>query len=398
MIGFTPTDEQRMLVETVRRFVREEIIPAEDELDPDAGALPADVHRRLTAKTRAMGLWAWDAPADVGGPGLDLVTQTLLAIEMAQHRGGLYTPCYGVFGGAGLAHLYEASEDQKQRYLYPTLRGEMHGFFALSEPSGGSDPARAIRTKAVRDGADWVLNGSKLWISNVVGADYGIVVARTGPGRNGLTSFIVDVDAPGFTLVRVVKTLRRVHEATELTFEDVRVPDANRLGPEGAGFTLAAARLARQRIPYAAGCLGVAIAAHERAVEYAKIRETFGRTLASQQGIQWMLVDNEIDLRNARSAVLEAAAKADGGADFRADAAIAKIVASEAASRVVDRSMQIHGGLGVAQDLPFERWYREMRIRRIGEGPNEVQRMIVARELLGSAARTSARTAQGDGE
>ena len=393
MIGFTPSDEQQMLIDTVRRFVREEILPAEDDLEPDAESLPDDVRRRLTDKVKAMGLWAWDAPEEDGGPGLDTVTQSLLAIEMAQHRGGLYTPCYGVFGGGGLAHLYEANEDQKRRYLYPTLRGEMHGFFALSEPSGGSDPARAIRTKAVRDGDDWIINGSKLWISDVVGAAYGIVVARTGEGRNGITSFIVDADTPGFTLVRVVKTLRKVYEATELTFEDVRVPDENRLGPEGAGFTLAAARLARNRIPYAAGCVGVAIAAHEKAVEYAKIRETFGRTLASQQGIQWMLVDNEMDIRMARNAVLEAAAKADSGEDFRTEAAIAKITASEAGSRVVDRSMQIHGGLGMAVDFPFERWYREMRIRRVGEGPNEVQRMIIARELLGSAAQTSARSA-----
>jgi len=382
MIDFTPTDEQRALVDTVRRFVQNEIVPVEHDLDPDAGQLPGEVHTRLAKRVEQMGLHAWDAPAEVGGPGLDTVTKVLLAIEMSQHRAGLYAPCYGVFGGAGLAHLYEASEDQKERYLYPTLRGERSGFFALSEPSGGSDPARAIRTTAVRDGDDWVLNGGKLWISGAEHADYGIVVARTGPGREGITSFIVDVDMPGFTVNRIVHTLRTTYPATELGLENVRVPDSNRLGEVGQGFTLAAARLVRQRIPYAAGCIGVAVAAHRLAVEYAKNRETFGKALAQQQGIQWMLVDNEVDLRISRLLVLEAAAKADAGEDVRTEAAVGKLFATEAASRVVDRSMQIHGGLGVAKELPFERWYREMRIRRIGEGPNEVQRMLIARHVL----------------
>ncbi|WP_019631451.1 acyl-CoA dehydrogenase family protein [Actinomadura atramentaria] len=387
MIDFVPTDEQTMLVDAVRRFVRDEIVPLEQDLDPDAGSLPPADHARLAAKVEQLGLTAWDAPAEVGGPGLDTVTRTLLAIEMAQHRGGLYTPCYGVFGGAGLAQLYEAGEDLRERYLYPTLRGERHGFFALTEPSGGSDPARAVRTKAVRDGDEWVINGSKTFISGVVGADYGIVVCRTGSGRAGLTSFVVDADTPGFTVHRVIPTLRRVAVPTELSFTDVRVPDANRLGEVGQGFRLAATRLERQRIVYAAGCVGVAVAAQRMAVEYAKIRETFGRTLAEHQGVQWMLVDSELDLRSARLLLLEAAAAADRGERARAGIALAKMAATEAASRVVDRAIQIHGALGVAADLPLERWYREMRIRRIGEGPTETQRMVVARELLGDAAR-----------
>lgn len=387
MIGFSPTEEQQSLVDTVRRFVQTEIVPLESDLDPDAGELPREVHDRLVARVEQMGLRHWDAPAEVGGPGLDSVTQVLLAMEMSQHRAGLYAPCYGVFGGAGLAHLYEATEDQKERYLYPTLRGERRGFFALSEPSGGSDPARAVQTSAVREGDEWVLNGTKLWISSADRADYGIVVARTGAGRRGITSFIVDVDTPGFSVRRIVHTLRSTHPATELGLEDVRVPDENRLGEVGQGFELAATRLVHQRIPYAANCLGPAIAAHRMAVAYAKVRETFGKLLSEQQGIQWMLVDNEVDLRTARLLILDAAAKADEGADVRTEAAVAKLYASEAASRVIDRSMQIHGGLGVAKDFPFERWYREMRIRRIGEGPSEVQKMLITRHVLGGSAR-----------
>lgn len=388
-MDFRPTDVQHELVNLVRRFVRDEIAPLEAELPPDAGALPAADAARLRARVEQMGLMNWDAPEEVGGPGLDVVSQTLLAIEMSQHRAGLYTPCYGVFGGAGLAHLYEATEQIKQRYLYPTLAGHRRGFFALSEATGGSDPARAVRTKAVRDGSDWIIDGNKMWISGVENSDYGIVVARTGEGREGLTTFVVDKDAPGLTVVRTIPSLRKVEEPTELHFDGVRIPDDQRLSEVGKGFGAAAHRLVKQRIPYAASCVGVAIAAHRLAVDWVKIRETFGKPLAQQQGVQWMLVDNETDIVTARLLVLDAAQRADHGEDVTAAAAMAKFYATEAAGRVVDRSMQLHGGMGVAAEMPFERWFREMRIRRIGEGPNEVQRMLVARSLLGQHATAS---------
>jgi alkylation response protein AidB-like acyl-CoA dehydrogenase len=308
-----------------------------------------------------------------------------MSIEMSQHRAGLYAPCYGTFGGAGLAQLYEANEDQKERYLYPTLRGEKRGFFALTEPSGGSDPARAIRTTAVQDGDDWILNGEKTFISGADRADYGITFARTDPslGRGGITCFIIDTDMPGFKVRRVIHTLRSSHYATELEFVNLRVPSINILGELNQGFAIANDRLSRNRIPYAAGCLGVAIRAQEMAVDYAGTRETFGEPLANRQAIQWMLVDNELEIRQARWLTLEAAAAADRGVPFRTEAAMAKLVASEVGSRVVDRAMQIHGGYGVTKDLPLERWFREMRIRRIGEGASEIQRLIIARNLLG---------------
>jgi acyl-CoA dehydrogenase len=336
-----------------------------------------------------MGLYGLGIPAEYGGPDIDLMTSTLIAIEMSQHRAGLYAPCYGTFGGAGLAQLFEATDEQKEQYLFPTLRGEKRGFFGLSEPSGGSDPARAIQTKAERDGDDWIINGGKLWISGADKADYGLVFARTDKdkGRNGVTCFIVDTDNPGFHVRRVVHTLRSAHYATELQFEDMRIPHANILGEVNKGFAIASHRLTRQRIPYAAGCLGVAIKAQEMALEYVPQRETFGAPLSSRQAIQWMLVDNEIDIKQATWITLEAAAKADNGEGFRKEAALAKLVATEAGGRVVDRCMQMFGGLGVAKDLPLERWFREMRIRRIGEGPSEVQRHVIARELLGESLR-----------
>tara|TARA_B100000497_G_scaffold128094_1_gene173288 strand:+ start:6172 stop:7338 length:1167 start_codon:yes stop_codon:yes gene_type:complete len=383
------TQEQTLITGMVRKFVREEIVPLELNLDPDADELdPAD-RDRLIEKTKAMGLYGLGIPAEYGGPDIDLMTSTLIAIEMSQHRAGLYAPCYGTFGGAGLAQLFEATDEQKEQYLFPTLRGEKRGFFGLSEPSGGSDPARAIQTKAERDGDDWIINGGKLWISGADKADYGLVFARTDKdkGRNGVTCFIVDTDNPGFHVRRVVHTLRSAHYATELQFEDMRIPHANILGEVNKGFAIASHRLTRQRIPYAAGCLGVAIKAQEMALEYVPQRETFGAPLSSRQAIQWMLVDNEIDIKQATWITLEAAAKADNGEGFRKEAAMAKLVATEAGGRVVDRCMQMFGGLGVAKDLPLERWFREMRIRRIGEGPSEVQRHVIARELLGESLR-----------
>ncbi len=383
------TQEQEMIIGLVRRFVREEVLPLELKLDPDADALDAADRDRLISKTKEMGLYGLDIPPEYGGPDIDLVTRTLIAVEMSQHRAGLYAPCYGVFGGAGLAQLFEATEEQKDKYLYPTLRGEKRGFFGLSEPSGGSDPARAIQTKAVRDGDNWIINGSKLWISGADRADFGLVFARTdsSKGRNGVTCFIVDTDTPGFHVRRIVHTLRSAHYATELQFENMVVPERNILGELNKGFAIANDRLTRQRIPYAAGCIGVAIKAQEMAIEYVPQRKTFGAPLSSRQAIQWMLVDNDIDIKQSLWIVLEAAEKAQRGDPFRKEAAMAKLVATEAGGRVVDRCMQMFGGLGVAKDLPLERWFREMRIRRIGEGPSEVQRHVIARELLGSSLR-----------
>lgn len=388
-MNLEPTEEQKQIVATVRRFVREEIVPLEAKLDPDASELPREDFERLTRQVREMGFWGLDIPAEYGGAGVDMVTRVLMAIEMSQHRAGLYVPCYGVFGAAGLAQLYEATEDQKQRYLHPMLRGEKRGFFGLTEPSGGSDPARAIRTRAVRDGDDWIINGSKVFISGADRAHFGLVFARTdaSKGRGGVTCFLVDTDMKGFHVRRVVHTLRSSHYATELQFEDLRVPNANVLGEVNGGFAIANDRLSRQRVPYAAACIGVAVKAQELAIEYAKQRETFGALLATRQAVQWMIIDNEIDIRTSLWLTLAAADKVDRGEPYRMEAGMAKLVATEAGGRVVDRAMQIHGGYGMTKDLPFERWYREMRIRRVGEGPNEVQRHVIARDLLGGSLR-----------
>jgi acyl-CoA dehydrogenase len=379
------SDEQRELCLTLRRFVSERIAPLETTLDPDASELAPEQLAPLVATAKQTGLYNLGVPPEHGGPDVDTITWAMLAMEMSQHRAGLYSPCYGAFGTTGIPQLHEASAEQRERYYEPLLRGEKRAFFGLTEAAGGSDPATTIRTSAVRDGEDWILNGGKIFISDAHKADFGIVFARTGApgsGRDGISCFIVETDTPGFAVERVIATLRAGVSPTELSFTDMRVPGANLLGEVGGGFALANAALVRTRIPYSAGCVGVAMKAHAMALDYVKQREVFGKTLAEHEGIQWMLVDSEIEIRNATFLILHAASRADRGLAFRTETAIAKIYATEAAGRVVDRSMQLFGGYGVAKELPFERWYRELRIRRIGEGTTETQRMVVSRDLL----------------
>ncbi|WP_310961232.1 acyl-CoA dehydrogenase family protein [Nocardioides terrisoli] len=388
---FEISDEQRALIHSVRQFVRQKILPVEEHLDPDETEVPHDVYERLTSVTRQMGLYNMDLPPELGGPEINLVTRCLLAIEMSQHRAGLYAPCYDAFGYPNYLPVMtaHATPYQQEKYIDRTVTGEIRGCFALSEPSGGSDPGRSIQTRAVQDGDDWIINGSKLWISHAHEADYALLFARTGgPGRDGVTCFIVDTETPGFSVRRIVHTLRSSHPATELSLDDLRVPGKNILGGLGKGFSLANERLSRNRIPYSAACIGIAIRAQELAVEYAKIREAFGKKLSEHQGLAWMLVESEHDIRSATWMVLHAAATADAGRPFRTEAALAKVAATEAASRVVDRAIQVHGGMGVSREMPLERWYRELRIRRIGEGATEVQKVIVSRDLFGSPYRS----------
>lgn len=383
MMGVTST--QRDLCERVRTFVVERILPLEETLDPDESEVDADTLAGLVEETKAMGLYNYDVPAEHGGPGLDTVTMTLLAMEMSQHRAGLYTPCFGAFGPSGFAQLYDATPEQRERFLYPALRGEKRVFFALTEPAGGSDPARSITTTATRDGNDWILTGSKVFIGEAHRADFGLVFARTGgPGRSGITCFVVETNTPGYEVVRAIHTLRSGTTPSEIRFNAMRIPNENLIGVEGGGFALAAAALVKIRIPYSAACVGLAMKSQALVLEHVKHRVVFGKALAEHEGIQWMLCDNDLDIHSAALMVLHAASRADQGLSFRRQTALAKISATEASARVVDRSMQLFGAWGMSKDLPFERWYRELRIRRIGEGTSETQRMIISRDLLGA--------------
>lgn len=375
-------EELRMARNVVREYVRNEIVPLEQGLEHDSIHLPQDEFDRLAPLTKEMGLWCISVPEEHGGAGLSIFAQVVLDEEMVQHAAGLYLPTYGTMGSPPPPIIWTGTDYQIETYGVPTVKGERKGWFAITEPSGGSDPARAIETTAVRDGDDWLINGSKIFISGAPWGDWGIVFARTDPqSRRGITAFIVENDWPGFTMNPV--PVLRAYYPGQLFFDNLRVPNRNVLGEVDNGWDLLANKLlARARIPYSAANLGVAVAAQRMAVEYSKERETFGAPIATRQAIQWMLVDSEVEIRACRWLIWEAAWQYDAGEDFRQAASIAKLYSAEILGQVVDRAVQIHGGYGVSQWLPLERWYREARIRRIGEGPTEIQRMVIAREIL----------------
>mgnify|MGYP001278174602 CR=1 FL=1 len=380
-------DELKMLRRTVADFVRKEILPEEAKLDPEAYKLPDDVLERVQRKAKEAGLWCVQTPEEYGGAGLSLLGQCVVAEEAAKCRMGAYVPAGAAFGWDPPNIIFKGTDEQIERYANPDVIGEKT-FVAISEPSGGADPARAIQTTARREGDHYILNGQKTWITGADQARWGVVFARTGgPGRRGISCFIVESDWEGIEM-QPIPVIRPLYP-NEVFFKDVRVPAENLLGEEGRGFELAEDWLVHGRVPYAAGTIGVAEAALEMATEYAKERVTFGKPLAQRQAIQWMLADSLIELNAARLLTYQAAWKADLGQDYKVEASIAKVYATETAGRVVDRCIQILGGMGVAKELPLERWYRELRIKRIGEGPSEVHRLVVARSMLGAAARES---------
>ena len=381
--GFTLPEELRALRTQVRRFIQDEIIPLEQRLDPDAPELPAEDWKRLAAKTKAAGLWALGAPEEYGGGGLDTFSMCVVLEEMAQHRMGLYNSGCGVFGRYPPPAIWAGSKAQIEKYAVPTLREGWETFFAITEPAGGSDPAGAIQTRAEKRGDHWVLNGRKVFISRAHDAPWGVVFARTDTtkGRDGISCFIVERGTPGFS-ARNIRTIRTSAVPNDVVFEDCELPAENLVGAPGQGLDLAFDLLVKNRFPYSACNLGVAVAAHRMAIAHAKQRSTFGAPLAQRQAIQWMLADAEVEIRAARWLIWEGAWKADRGEDARVEASIAKLYSSEVLGRVVDAAVQIHGGYGVSKEFPLERWYREGRVRRIGEGPSEVHRMVIARSLF----------------
>jgi acyl-CoA dehydrogenase len=381
--GFRLPDELLALREQIHRFVRDEIIPVEQRIDPDAAELPDDDYRRLSAKTKAAGLWCLAAPQEYGGAGLDTFSLCVALEEMSQHRMGLYNPGCGVFGRSVPPVIYGGTKAQIEKYAVPALREGQHTFFAITEASGGSDPAGAIRCRGEKRGADWVLNGTKLFISHADESEWGVVFVRTDAsrGRAGISCFILERGMPGFT-ARRFETIRTVAEPCEVILDNCKVPGENLIGEEGRGLDLCLDLLVRLRFPYSSCNLGVAVAAHRMAIAHAKQRQTFGTPLSQRQAIQWMLANAEVELRAARWLIWEGAWKADRREDARVEASIAKLYSSEVLGRVIDAAVQIHGGYGVSKEFPLERWYREARVRRIGEGPSEVHRMVIARSLL----------------
>jgi acyl-CoA dehydrogenase len=376
-------EELVALRDVVRRFMAQEVRTLEDTLPHDTAGLPDGLLLPLQEKARGAGLWALNTPEEYGGAGLSMLGQVVVAEEAAKCRMGAYFPALGAFGGNPPSVLFQASPELFDRYAKPMIAGAPgKAFTAISESSGGSDPARAIRCRAERHGDRYVINGEKMWTSHVRDAPWGVVYVRTGdPGDPaGISCLVVDADTPGLT-VRPIGMLTSFSPYV-LHFENVEVPVSNRIGDEGAGLRLASSFLVRSRITYGAGPIGIAQEALRLVIEWVRERSTFGVQLADRQAVQWMIADSEMELRAARLLTYQAAWIADLGRDVKIDASIAKLQGTETAFRVVDRCMQLFGALGLSQELPLERWFRDLRVKRLGEGATDVQRMVIARELL----------------
>ena len=375
-------EELTLLKDTVARFMRDEVRPIEEKQPHDCYELPQAELESLQQKAKALGLWCLASPAEHGGGGLGLLSQVLVAEEAAKCRMGAYVPACGAFGIDPPSVIWLGNAQQIEKYGVAGIKRGKKSFVAISEASGGADPARSIATRARRDGNDYVLNGTKMWITAADKAEWGLVFARTGDegDRGGISCFIVDRNVPGLK-IRPIPVIRS-YEPFEVHFENVRIPVENRLGAEGEGFQVCQKWLVHARVPYAAGVIGVAQEALRLAVDWVRQRKTFKSHLSDKQAVQWMIADSEMELQAARLLTYQAAWRADLGHDIKIEASIAKVTATETAGRVIDRCVQMFGALGVSKELPLERWYREMRIKRIGEGPSEVHRMVVARHVL----------------
>jgi acyl-CoA dehydrogenase len=379
MVDFSLNDEERQIRDTVRAFIEREVMPLEaDVLRNERAGRPGverETIRELQLKARRSGFWGVLTPEEYGGMDLGPVMAAIIAME----TGRTFVPF--AFGGTADNILYFANEEQKQRYLIPTIEGERISCFAITEPGAGSD-ARSIRTSARRDGGDYVINGEKTFITNGNDADF-VMVFAVVPDV-GVTCFLVDRDM-GWKSEPIV-TMGEWGPAS-LVFDDVRVPAENVLGEPGTGFDLAMAWIRRGRFMIPARAVGSAERLLQMAIDYAKIRHSMGQPIAEYQAIQWQIADSQVEIEGAKWLTLYAAWREQAGLDGRHAASIAKLNGAVMANNVVDRVLQIHGGMGYTKELPIERWYRELRLLRIYEGTDEIQRRTIARNLLKGHAR-----------
>ncbi len=387
MIDFALSDEQRAIRDVARRFVLKELMPLEAEVlrserEGGTGIEPDQVqHLRTVAKS--FGFWGLSTPEEYGGMDLSAVDQALITSEL----GRTFIPFS--FGGDADNILFECDETQAKEYLLPTIAGERKSCFAITEPGAGSD-TRAIRTSATRVGDQWVIRGEKTFITGGNEADFAIVIAVTDAelgSQGGFTAFLVDRDR-GWTSSPII-TMGQGGPAT-LVFDDVRVPHDHVLGEVGAGYELAMRWIMKGRYLIPARGLGACERLLQLAIDHANNRQTFGRAIGENQAIQWMIADSEVELEAARWLVLRAAWVLDQGQNPQHDSAIAKLYGTNMVNRVADRVLQIHGGMGYTKELPIERWFREVRLWRIFEGTDEMQRLIIARGLLRGYRRPGA--------
>ena len=384
--GIFLSDELLLLRDQIRRFMREHVKPIEDKLPYNALGCGPEDRKNLRGIAEEMGLTRLSVPEEFGGNQVSCTMRVLIAEESAKCRLGAYSPALGAFGGGPPNIIWSGTPEQIEKYGIPCVEGGKRAYVAITEPTGGSDPRNNIATRATKDGRRWILNGRKMWITGALGADYGVIFARTKDGSGDappeITAFIVEPTFPGisFNEIKVIRAL----SPYEIVLDGCEVPEENVLGRIGQGFAVAQNWLVDARIPYAAGCIGIAQEALDMACGWIKQRPTRGGMLADKQAMQWMVADSEVELRAARMLVYSAAQQVDNGEIGKVDASICKLVGTETAGRVVDRAMQMFGGMGMAQEMPLERWYRELRVKRIGEGPSEVHRMVIARDKLNS--------------
>jgi alkylation response protein AidB-like acyl-CoA dehydrogenase len=379
-VDFSLNDEQKAIRDTARDFIRKEVMPFEQEVlrreRNHQPGLTRDELKELQQKAKKFGFWGLSTPESYGGMALPAVMQSLIWTEI----GHSFVPFR--FGGEADNILYYANDAQREEFLLPTIAGDRISCFAITEPGAGSDAAN-IKLSARQDGDDWVLSGEKTFITNGNDADFAIVVAVTdrekGVRGGGTTAFLVDRDMGWKS--EFIQTMGEGGPAS-LVFEDVRVPSRNILGEIGQGFDLGMQWIGKGRYTIPSHALGIAERALQMAIEHARTRETFGKPIGTNQAIQWMIADSETELEAARWLTLKAAWSIDAGLDARHASSMAKLYGAGMVNRVVDRVMQIHGGMGYTRELPIERWYRQVRLFRIFEGTDEMQRLIISRDLL----------------
>src|SRR5437660_3424661 len=375
------TEEQKLLQKTVRDFAEAEVKPRAKELD-ETGRFPRD----LFTKAAELGLTGVALPESEGGAGFDHLSYSIVIEEISRccaSTGVILSVQNSLY--CDPIHRY-GTEEQKKKFLLPFARGEKIGCYALTEPQAGSNAA-ALQTKAVKKGDRYVLNGTKAWITNGGAADAVIVYVNSEPakGEKGITAVVVEKGTPGFKVGKEEKKLGISATAcSELVFTDCEVPLANRIGDEGQGYKVALSTLDGGRIGIAAQATGIARGAFEAALHYSKERLAFGHAISEFQAIQFMLADMSTEIDAARLLIRKAAWKQDTGARFTMDAAIAKLFASEMATRVAHKAIQIHGGNGYSREYPVERNYRDARITEIYEGTSEIQRLVISSRVLKS--------------
>ncbi|HEV8315293.1 MAG TPA: acyl-CoA dehydrogenase family protein [Burkholderiaceae bacterium] len=372
------------LLDTVRRFVRERLVPAED-IVAETDTIPADIVRDM----KTMGLFGLTIPESYGGLGLTMEEEALVMIELCQTAPAFRSLIGTTVGIGSQGILMDGTPEQKDRWLPRLASGELIASFALTEPECGSDAA-SIRTRARRDGDHYVIDGTKRFITNAPEAGMFTLMARTDPaqkGAAGITAFIVDAKTPGISLGKTDRKMGQKGAHTcDVIFDGVRVPATNVIGGvENRGFKTAMKVLDKGRIHIAAVCVGVAERLLRDTLRYAMERKQFGQPIAEFQLVQAMLADSRTELYAARTMVLDAARRRDAGEDVSTEAACCKYYASEMVGRVADRAVQIHGGAGYVADHGIERYYRDVRLFRIYEGTSQIQQIVIARGMVKEA-------------